>query len=255
MARPLVFTAVAGIGISIACFVLASMLSPYGGSYPFGPNYYDSKWWESRPPWTRYVPFAESGETVTRDFAWTGGDRVEIYIPGVVHFESAPQWTVTVTGPKSSVDHLRIEHGAILFDAPLTYPHTSTLEVHIRGPSLNHVGLNGTGRLILERIAQEEIAIDIRGAGSVQGSGNVRQLGLRIFGSGDAKLAALATEDVDASIFGSGNADIAPSGAVEVSIFGSGDVRLYAKPKHVATRLFGSGRVVELEPKQEVMSL
>jgi len=88
---------------------------------------------------------------------------------------------------------------------------------------------------------------------------------LRIFGSGNARLGELATEDFDASIFGSGDADIAPTGEVDVTIFGSGDVRLHAQPKHVSKRVMGSGRIVQLESgpepddagraRQEVMSL
>lgn len=248
MARPLVVTAIAGIGISIACFLLAAIISPFGTGYPFVPTRpYNQHWWNFRPPWAGHVPFVESGDLTTRKFDWTGGETAEIYIPGVVRFEAAPAWSVIASGPKSSVEHLRIDSGAILFDAPMAYPHRSALEVVIRGPRLTHVGLNGTGKLILGNVAQPELGIDLRGSGSVEGGGRVDRLELRLFGSGNARLEDIATQDFEASIYGSGSADVAPTGNVQVTIFGSGDIRLHARPKSVSKKVMGSGRIVELD--------
>ncbi|GMW06651.1 MAG: hypothetical protein AMXMBFR8_14480 [Nevskiales bacterium] len=249
MARSLVIVAATGIAASIICLSLASALSPYRGfSFPFSSGTpYQPGWWSLRP-WAGQTPFVESGEIVTREFAWNGGESAEIYIPGVVYYESGPEWRVSVKGQASSVEHLRIDQGAILFDAPPAYPRTSSLEVRIRGPSLEAIGLNGSGKLVLQNVSQREISIDIRGSGSVEGGGTVERMGLRIFGSGSARLGELTTRDLDASIFGSGDADVAPNGDVEVSIFGSGDVRLHRQPEHVSSKVFGSGRVIQLEP-------
>lgn len=245
MARPLAVVAAAGIAVSVICLSLASVLSPYRRlSFPFSSApYYRRGWWNHRP-WAGGPSFTESGEIVTREFAWDGDGSLQIYIPGVVYFERGPEWQVSVKGRQSSIEHLRIEHGAILFDAPLAYPHTSSLEVRIRGPSLEEVSLNGSGMLVLQNVAQKEIAIDIRGAGSVEGSGTVENMALRIYGSGNAKLGELATEDIDAVLFGSGDAEVAPTGDAAITIFGSGDLRLRTQPKHVSSRVMGSGRVI-----------
>ena len=220
-------------------------------SYPFRyrPPYYDSNRWGSRPPWSGYVPFAESGEIVTREFSWDGADRVEIYVSCVVYYKPGPEWHVTVKGRESSVDHLRMHDGGILFDVPSVSSDTP-LEVRITGPSIRTFGVNSSGKLILENIAQKDLQIDIRGSGSVRGSGTVGTLQVRIFGSGNAELAELATKDVETKIFGSGNADVSPTGDVEVSIFGSGDVRLHTRPRNVSTKTFGSGSTIQLDPGQ-----
>ena len=251
MARSMAVVAAAGIATSAICLSLAGMLSPYRGlSFPFSSRpSYESGWWGSRP-WAGHTPFVESGEIVTREFSWNGGDRAEIWIPGTVYYEPGPEWHVTVKGPESSVEHLRIDAGRIFFDGSLTYPHTSSLEVRITGPSLESFGLKGSGKLILANIAQEVLELDLLGDGSVHGQGTVEKLELRIFGSGNAELAELATEDIEASIFGSGDADVAPTGDVEVSIFGSGDVRLRTRPRHVSTKTFGSGRTIQMDPGQ-----
>ena len=250
MARSLAVVAAAGIGASVICLSLASVFSPYRElSFPYfssrPPN--ESGWWRSRP-WDGRMPFAESGEIVTREFSWNGGDHAEIWIPAAVYYQPGPAWRVTAKGPESSVEHLRIEAGQIFFDGSLTYPHRSSLEVRITGPALASIGLKGGGNLILENIAQVALELNLMGNGSVSGQGTVEKLELQIFGSGNADLAKLATEDIEANIFGSGNADVAPTGDVEVSIFGSGDVRLHTHPRNVSTKTFGSGRTIQLDP-------
>jgi hypothetical protein len=122
--------------------------------------------------------------------------------------------------------------------------------MRITGPSLESFGLHGSGKLILEDIAQEDLELDLFGSGSVRGNGTVENLELRIFGSGNAELSGLAAGDSDAKIFGSGNADLAPSGDVEVSIFGSGDVRLHTHPRKLSSKTMGSGRVIQLQRSQ-----
>ena len=156
MARSLAVVAAAGIAASVVCLSLASVFSPYRGlSFPvLLPAALRIGMVGSRP-WDGAIPFVESGEIVTREFSWNGGDRAEICIPGTVYYQPGPEWRVTVKGPESSVEHLRIEDGQIFFDASMTYPHTSSLEVRITGPSLESFGLKGSGTLILENIAQE----------------------------------------------------------------------------------------------------
>jgi hypothetical protein len=198
------------------------------------------------------MPFVGSGEVVTRDFGWNGGARADICIPGTVYFTPGPVWRVTVTGPESDVDSLRIEDGQIYFDRAATDSDSSSLEVRITGPSLESFGLRGSGTLVLQNLAQDSLEIDLFGSGSVRGHGAVGRLELRIFGSGNADLARVTAGDVDTTVFGSGNADVAPTGDVDVLTFGSGDVRLHSRPSHVSTKSLGSGRIIYLDQGQGI---
>jgi hypothetical protein len=248
MARSLVLVAVAGIAIWIISLSLAAMISPSG-------LWLSLPWIHEKDAWVYrfgkgYAPFTESGEIVTRELSWEGGDRLDIDVPGVVHYAPGSAWRVTVKGRQSSVERLRLEAGRIFLEGRLMDPWTSSLEVRITGPSVERFGLNGSGKLIIENIAQTDLELDLFGSGSVRANGTVDNLQLRIFGSANAELSGLAAGDSDTRIFGSGNADLAPGGDVEVSIFGSGDVRLHTRPRNVSTRMMGSGRVIQLEPRQ-----
>ncbi|MDP2326306.1 MAG: DUF2807 domain-containing protein [Gammaproteobacteria bacterium] len=252
MARSLVSVAAVGITVSVISLMMASIISPEGSPWSRYSRGYSGGWWgDSARSWRDYTPFTESGEIITREFEWYGGDGVEIYIPAVVYFERGTEWRVIVTGPESSVERLRIEAGRIFFDGSLRGSHGSSLEVQLKGPALSNIALNGSGKLVLENVSQAELELDILGSGSVQGRGTVERLALRLLGSGNAMLAELSTEDMDVEILGSGNADVSPTGNAEVTIFGSGDVRLHAYPRHLATKIFGSGRVIQWDRGQD----
>jgi hypothetical protein len=98
----------------------------------------------------------------------------------------------------------------------------------------------------LDGLRQSDLTIAINGSGSVHASGRVESLSASIAGSGDASLADLVSRVVDLSIAGSGDADIAPIDEANVSIAGSGDVRLHSHPRVLRSRVSGSGEVTEL---------
>ena len=189
MARPLVVVAATGVTVSVICLSLASLMN-LGRGPPF---VFEAPPKHSRPypwglyPWTSFLPFSESGTIVTRQFTWNGGNILEIAVPGTVYYQTGPEWQVTAKGPESGIEHLTIDDGRIFFDAPSWSPHTSSVEVRITGPSLETIELNGNGKLILERIAQDSISIAIRGSGSVEGNGRVRNLNVGIVGSGNGQ--------------------------------------------------------------------
>ncbi len=247
MARTLVVVAATGIAISVLSLSLASFVSPGVGQWPLWAGIDDRGWWDPFGRWDGGTPFTESGEMLSREFGWNGGESVEVYIPGVVHFAPAPTWKVTATGRQSALERLRIDGGRIYFDRSRPSTGSTSTEVRIEGPSLTRFALNGSGDVVLEGIAQDVLEVEIRGSGSVRGSGNVGTLDLAIVGSGDAELGDIRTGAADVNIVGSGDAEIAPTGAVDVNIVGSGDVRLRTRPASLSTNSVGSGSVTQLD--------
>jgi hypothetical protein len=63
--------------------------------------------------------------------------------------------------------------------------------------------------------------------------------------SGKADFSKLAAGNVAVHIFGSGLAIVAPSGAPEAGITGSGAVHLTTRPRTITRSITGSGQVVE----------
>jgi uncharacterized membrane protein len=84
----------------------------------------------------------------------------------------------------------------------------------------------------------------------VRASGSADLLKVDIMGSGAALLAQLAVRSTKIFIAGSGDADIAPIDDADIFIAGSGDVRLHTHPKHLNSKIAGSGRIIELSGEQ-----
>lgn len=220
--------------------------------------------------------------STSRTLQWSGGDSVEIRVPGSVHFKVGPEWTAVATGPTATLNHLRISNGRIEFDrwfnscgqdikielagpavrrwvlsgsgaAVLDELNQAELDIVVAGSGsamvTGHVQhtkatLNGSGQLNLDGLAQTGIDLDIQGSGSATASGNAERTRISISGSGDARLGKLVVRDANVQINGSGDVDIAPEETIQIQINGSGDVRMLKRPKSVTTRVNGSGSIV-----------
>ena len=95
--------------------------------------------------------------------------------------------------------------------------------------------------LSLAAYDQPELAVEINGSGDVSGAGKTQALTLAIAGSGEASLAGLDANNASISVTGSGDAEIAARGVVQVAIAGSGDVTLTTKPASLSSNIDGSG--------------
>lgn len=90
--------------------------------------------------------------------------------------------------------------------------------------------LNGSGRLELGRVNGETLNLDLRGSGGANATGSVRNMTVRLYGSGSADLSGLTSETADLSAHGSGNISAAVSRALVADATGSGHVTVYGNP-------------------------
>jgi hypothetical protein len=99
----------------------------------------------------------------------------------------------------------------------------------------------------MEGLNQPELDLRISGSGSVQAKGSVDRLSLKVSGSGDGRFADLAMKSLDLKISGSGDVEAGPTEEADVSISGSGTLRLLSRPAKLKTHIAGSGRVLQAE--------
>jgi len=246
--------AIGGIVTALVCLPLAAALSHHAGwSWPGATHFSwsddDDDDSDSSSDGDRSTGRDSRGATETRDFAWNGSDTLQLDIAANLHYVPAPQWHLTIRGPRRVLDRISTDGGRIGLARP--YHHTNgSVAIELSGPALRDITLNGSGKLTLDQLKQDALTVAIHGSGSVLASGSVDTLKLDIMGSGDAQLEQLAAKSGKIFIAGSGSADIAPIDAADISIAGSGDVRLHTNPKHLSSHVAGSGQVIELAPGQ-----
>jgi hypothetical protein len=237
MAKPLAVLAVGGLAISAVCLSLAGS---FASAFPPDGHFTWRGLFSGRCTAT---PEGDSAAT-SRVWPWDGGDSVQIDIPADVHYQPGTSRDVTVRGAPETLRHVQIEDGIIAFDCHWAEQNFGTLDVTLPGSAMRSFTINGSGRLLLDNIKQDELKIAIHGRGDVRGSGEAERLVLTIAGSGDADLGRLLVKRVRTMIAGSGDVDVAPQDQADVVIAGSGNVRLHSKPKQLRSKVLGSGRVV-----------
>ncbi|HYI43764.1 MAG TPA: head GIN domain-containing protein [Sphingomicrobium sp.] len=118
------------------------------------------------------------------------------------------------------------------------------IRVWLTTPYLEEITTSGSGDVIVHDVNNSRLALTINGSSDMRVTGRTGQLDVNIHGSGSAELATLAATNVDASVFGSGDATVRATRDLQARVFGSGTVRYVGRPENVDQQRFGSGRVI-----------
>lgn len=196
------------------------------------------------------------GPHTTRTLPWTGGETLRLESAVDVEYVQGPANTVVITGPKGLADRVQLQNGRLfLADGEERVlvgwrnRHLSAtserdeLKIVVTAPQVNRFEVEGSADVRITGYDQPAMALDISGSGEVTAAGTARTLDLDISGSGEAYLDDLMVSDATADISGSGDAHMGPTGQVQVTISGSGDVALSARPAKLTTDISGSGDV------------
>jgi hypothetical protein len=257
MIRTLLIIAAAGLVLATASI---------GGAFALGGRDMARHGWE----WTFHdkdgdtLSFERDDGTrspdVTRILAWTGGQTLTVELSADVDYVQGDTPGVTVTGPTQLVERIRLENGRLFWidsDGPNhetvvfgrrqsgrgVWVQSEAVKIVVTAPNINSFDLEGSANLTLRDYDQDTLAVDVSGSGSVTAYGKARALELDISGSGEADLTGLTLTDANVAIAGSGGAVLTPTGQVEVSLSGSGDVDLLAQPANLRQDISGSGDV------------
>ena len=187
--------------------------------------------------------FDMAGHDASRSIPWDGSETVSIAVPADAKYQRGSGNAVIVNGDANLIQHVRVREGKIEMDCR-SWHHEGRMAINLPGRTFTKFGLAGSGSMKLEGIDQPELKLGVAGSGDVTASGKTGKLNIGIAGSGRMHLGQLAANDVKLSVAGSGNTEIAPSGDLDVHIAGSGKVHLLTEPKHIETRIAGSGEII-----------
>ncbi len=245
MASKLAVIAATGIAGLAVCLGAAAAIN--GGNLGNGFDNMDFGMFDGKP---RCEVIA--GVTATsRDMDWDDSDHADIAIPAQSNYTPGTGDKLHVTGNAQILAHMKVEDGAITLDCHPTHQQRmqyrgAALHMTLPGRAFRKFSIAGGGKLTLDKLQQDDLEVEIAGAGTIQASGAVDKFKIEIAGSGNADFAAVVAREAGVEIGGSGTADIAPSDMAKVEIAGSGDVNLHSNPRHLDTEIAGSGRIHRL---------
>jgi hypothetical protein len=182
-----------------------------------------------------------------KEWTWNGEHSLSLGVPAVVRYQRGGTPRIVITGPKEALDRVLVGEGRIARDDDgwrWGFGGDETLQVTVSGVALDRVSIGGSGKIYLGRLDQERMDASIGGSGTITAEGKVEHLDLKIGGSGRIDFGQVAARDAQIKIGGSGNIDVAPREQANVTIGGSGTVRMGVKPAHMRARVAGSGHIL-----------
>ena len=248
MIRVLVMIAVAGFLAGVVALAGAAAL---GGPDLAARNWnWDVDWhdrhegreWRDRDLRQERPAGKDAGE-ITRELAWDGSTKAEFDIPAAVEFTQAPgPGKVTIYGPKTLVDRIRLSDGRLSLDQPLV--DHARVRVLMTAPAVTRFQISGDDRLEIRSYKQDQLQIIASGSSEVVASGQAREVDIELSGSGEADLTDLVTDNAEADISGSAAVVLAPREAASLEVSGSATARLLTRPRRLDTDVAGAGSVI-----------
>lgn len=240
----------------IAGAALVLCVATLSGAAAIGGNDLARHGWE----WT--FRDSDSSETVTfqrgddsppvsRTLEWSGGERLEIDIPGDVTYVQGATPSVVITGPKSRVDRVSLAGGRLGWNdegddhVVVGWGRNARLRVVVTAPSVRSFELNSSADLSIRDYNQPSLAVRVTGSGEVDAAGETQAVTVDLTGSGEVDLTSLRTTDATVTVDGSGDVSVGPTGTARIDISGSGDVDLTRRPANLQQSVSGSGDITQ----------
>lgn len=104
-------------------------------------------------------------------------------------------------------------------------------------------GVHGSGGLNLNTGHGETVQLQMVGTGEIKSSGNCKELTAELTGSGKLDAQHLAADKVTVVLKGSGNTDVFARQSADVTVRGSGDIKVFGNPADRNVSRSGSGGV------------
>lgn len=104
-------------------------------------------------------------------------------------------------------------------------------------------GVHGSGDLSLNTGNSDAVALEMVGSGQIKTSGSCKTLNADLNGSGDLDAQHMASDQVTVNLKGSGTTNVFARRSAELTLRGSGDIKVYGNPDTRNVSRTGSGEV------------
>jgi len=179
-----------------------------------------------------------------RRLPWTGDDTLGLALSVPVRLVPGTGKDVVLRGPPETIAHLDLKGGRLRADCR-NLPDGQMVTIELPSRALQKVRLSGSAMATIGPLDQPTLALTVSGSGQVRAEGTVERMTVTIRGSGDIRLNDVAMKRLTTRIAGSGNLEAGPKEEADITIAGSGNVRLLSRPATLNTKIAGSGRITQ----------
>jgi len=120
---------------------------------------------------------------------------------------------------------------------------TRSIRLALTSNALEGASFSGASRLDAHQLSGPKFYLETTGASNVTLDGAVDELVANMTGASDLRAEALRTKIAELSVTGAGDARIAVSDTLKVSITGAGKVEYIGNPPHIEREITGAGSI------------
>lgn len=226
----------------------------------------------SRGDWTWVITEDETGDSsfriergaaapdVVRKLEWAGGEALAIDIPGEIAYTQGSQPAITVSGPQTIVDRVRLIDGRLTLE-PSTkgerayvrwsrsgirgWSETDALRVAITAPRVRAFDVTGEAELTVRHYDQPTLKLVLSDEAYVEVQGKTDTVDMDLSGSSRAELESLMVTDANIRASGYGDVEVGPTGVATVDVAGDADVTLTRQPGQLRQTISGDAEVTQ----------
>ncbi len=179
----------------------------------------------------------------SREWSWDGNDALKVGVPAELHYTAAGAPRIVITGPEELLAHVREGAGSIWLEDGWHGSGGDRLVINVTGVRVHDVALAGAGDASLAGLDLDHLHLSVAGSYAVKADGHAEDVDLSLAGSSHIDLGQVAARRANIRIAGSAQVWLSPHDDANVSIAGSGHVRMAARPLNLREKITGSGRV------------
>ena len=189
------------------------------------------------------VPGSGVSKTELRDVETF--EEIELKGAGSVEVTFGDEQSLELTTDDNLLELIetKVEGGKLVIKPTEAIDPSISLEVKINLSKLTSVRIRGAGTLDIDGIQGEKLDLSVDGAGTIKGTGSVKDLKVDISGAGSAKLAELKAENVEIELSGAGSANVFASKSFDGNVSGVGKIDCQGNPEDVKKNVSGIGRI------------
>lgn len=186
-----------------------------------------------------------SGKSVKETRSAPGFKAIVSEVAANVEVRIGSTAKVEITGDDNLVPLIKthVEKGVLEISSEKSLrPKAKTLIV-ITTPQLESFTLDGAGNVKLIGMNTPRLAIELNGAGNIDGSGLAKELDLQLDGAGNLNLFELRGDRVSIDLNGAGNAEVHAISKLSATLSGAGNIRYRGAVKDISTTKNGVGNI------------
>jgi Putative auto-transporter adhesin, head GIN domain len=193
-----------------------------------------------------FIGIHGSGVAKTESRAVTSFSKIELAGSPDVEVTIGPATSVSVTADDNllPIIETKVEGDTLKIGSKQSYNTTLGVKVKITVPALDGASVSGSGDIHVKGLKAADLEAGVTGSGDVTLTGVADRLHAQITGSGDLRAGDFAAKSVRVTVTGSGDATVQATEELDASVTGSGDVHYSGHPSKVRKTVTGSGDIV-----------